>query len=262
MPPGPKDRDPAPPRRSEAALARFARPPSRVTSGLVAAAPLIVVVVGLAWASIAAIYAKLGHPGAALDDSFIHFQYARAIAEGHPFRYEAGEPATMGATSTLWPLMLAPFYALGLDGLLILWPAWVLSFVALGLLAREVGLLTRPLAGPHAALGATGMVLAFSPFTWCAGSGMEVVPFAFCLARAARRSAEWAEGARTSAWDLRELVALAFVVPLFRPEGALVSLVVAAALVTAPRRPPPRRAPPRPRGRGGPSSASWRSSGP
>jgi len=235
MLPGLTDRDVAPRRRSEAALAAFARPPSRVAAALVSTAPIALPVLVLAWTSIDAIYAKLGHAGAALDDSYIHFQYARAIAEGHPFRYEAGEPPTMGATSALWPLVLAPFYLLGFKGSLILWPAWALSFAALGLLAREVVHLTRPLAGPHAAVGAGAMVLAFSPFTWCAGSGMEVVPFAFCLTRAVRKSSEWVEASARPRSREIELVLLAFVAPLLRPEGALASLVIAAALASSPR---------------------------
>jgi hypothetical protein len=215
--------------------ARFAIPPSRTASLLIAAAPIALPTMVLAWLAIRAIYDRLGHPGAALDDSFIHFQYARAIAEGHPFRYEAGEPATMGATSALWPVLLAPFYWLGCKGLFILWPAWGFSFVAFGLLAREVYLLTKPLAGPHAALGAGAMVFAFSPFTWCAGSGMEVMPFAFCLARAVRRSSEWVEAPSKTRSLEYELVVLAFVAPLLRPEGALASLIIAAALATTPR---------------------------
>ncbi len=222
------------PRRSEGVRARFARPPSRVLAALISLAPIGLPVLALAWLSVGAVYDRLGHAGAALDDSFIHFQYARAIAEGHPFRFEPGEPHTMGATSALWPLLLAPFYLLGLKGLLILWPAWVLSFAALGLLAREVYLLTTPLAGEHAAVGAGAMVLAFSPFTWCAGSGMEVVPFAFILVRAVRRSSERVERASAGIGVDAELVALAFIAPLLRPEGALASFGVAVALLLAP----------------------------
>jgi hypothetical protein len=225
------------PRRSGVVLARFGPPPSPVARWLVPLAPITLAVALLAWSAIGGIYAKLGHPGASLDDSFIHFQYARAIAEGHPFRFEAGEPMTMGATSALWPLLLAPFYALGCKGLLILWPAWVLSFVALGLLAHEAYALAKPLTGEAAAIGAGAMVLAFSPFAWCAGSGMEVVPFAWCLTRSVRRASEWVEAAERTRRREHELIALALAAPLFRPEGALASLVIAAALLLWPREP-------------------------
>ena len=81
---------------------------------------------------------------------------------------------------------------LGARGDDIVWAAWILSFVALGALAGEAAILTRRLAGRTAAIGAAVMTLSCGGLVWCAASGMEVVPFAFCLARAARRSSEWA----------------------------------------------------------------------
>ena len=201
--------------------------------------PLAIVVAILAQRSIVTVLARVGHPGAALDDAYIHFQYARAIAEGHPLRFEAGEPFTSGATSLLWPALLAPFYAVGFRGEAILWPAWGLSFLALGGLAWEAGKLTERLAGRPAAVGAGAMVLCFSAFIWCAASGMEVLPFAWAIARATRRASEWSESPaeERTAGRLRELVALAWVATFFRPEGALQALYVAATLALFPRKP-------------------------
>ncbi len=198
-----------------------------------AVAPIAIGVAWLAWKTLRAIVDAAGHPAAALDDAYIHFQYARAIAEGHPLRFQAGEPISTGATSFLWPLLLAPFWAVGFRDAALLWPTWALSFVALGLLAHEAQEITRPLAGRAAAAGAAGMVLAFGGHLWCAASGMEVVPFAWLLARSVRRAAEWAEGAR-SAKRRRELLVLAAATPLMRPEGALFSLAIAAVLVAWP----------------------------
>ncbi len=203
--------------------------------------PVAVPTLVLMVVTVAGIYRRVGHAGAALDDTFIHFQYARAFAELHPFRYQAGEPFTTGATSFLWPVLLAPFYALGLRDVSLVWPAWLLSFAALGLLAHEASELTRPLAGRAAAVGAGAMVLAFSGFAWCAGSGMEVVPFAWLLARAARRSSEWAESRDSESSPrpgpkLPELLALAIAAPLMRPEGALASWTIAATLFAFGRR--------------------------
>ena len=79
-------------------------------SRLLAWAPIAIATALVARAAIARVLAKVGHPGATLDDAYIHFQYARAIAEGHPLRYQAGAPPTSGATSFLWPLLLAPFW--------------------------------------------------------------------------------------------------------------------------------------------------------
>jgi hypothetical protein len=201
--------------------------------------PVSVAVALLAHRAIGGILAKVGHPGASLDDAYIHFQYARAIAEGHPLRFQAGEPFTSGATSLLWPALLAPFWALGARDEAILWPAWALSFLALGGLAWEAARLTERLAGRAAALAAGAMVLSFGGFAWCAASGMEVVPFAWAIARASRRAAEWAEDAPEARSHRRagELVALAWVAALFRPEGAVTALFVAVTLVAFPRLP-------------------------
>ena len=200
--------------------------------------PLVLATALVARASIRAILAKLGHPGASLDDAYIHFQYARALAEGHPLRFQAGEPISTGATSFAWPALLSLPYLLGLRGESILWAAWLVSFVALGALAYEAYALTVPLAGRGAGIGAAGMTLAFGGLAWCAASGMEVVPFAWVLAHAARRASEWSEDpSRRTARELRWLVALALLAPFVRPEGVIASLVLAAAVVLHPRRP-------------------------
>ncbi len=200
-------------------------------------APLGLATALLAQRAISAVLARVGHAGAALDDAYIHFQYARAIAEGHPLRFQAGEPLTSGATSLLWPMMLAPFWALGARGEAILWPAWALSFAALGGLAWESAKWTERLAGRAASLGAGAMTLAFGGFAWCATSGMEVVPFAWIIARASRLASEWSEApaAGRTPRRLTELLVLAWVAALFRPEGAVTALLLAATLAVFPR---------------------------
>jgi hypothetical protein len=203
----------------------------------VALAPIVGAVVLLAQRTISAVLAKVGHAGAALDDAYIHFQYARAIAEGHPLRFQASAPVTSGATSALWPAVLAPFWALGARDDTIVWIAWVLSFAALGALAWEAGKLTEPLAGRVATIGAIAMTLAFSGFLWTAASGMEGVPFAWAIARATRRATEWAESAETGRLErrARELVGLAWIAALLRPEGAIAAAFVAVTLAVFPR---------------------------
>jgi hypothetical protein len=216
------------------ALANRARV-ERLRRALVRAGPYAAVATAtalLAQRTIGAVLEKVGHPGATLDDAYIHFQYARAIAEGHPLRFQAGEPMSTGATSMLWPALLAPFWALGARDEAILWPAWALSFAALGGLAWEAARLTDRLAGRVAAVGAAAMTLAFGGFVWCAASGMEVVPFAWVIARASRRASEWAEGPPEERTRRRaaEIAALAWAAALFRPEGALTALLAAATL--------------------------------
>ncbi len=200
--------------------------------------PLILVVAVLAQRTISAVLAKVGHAAAVLDDSYIHFQYARAIASGHPLRFQPGAPVTSGATSMLWPALLAPFWALGARDDAIVWASWALSFAALGALAWEASELTERLAGRVAAVGAGAMTLTFGGFVWSAASGMEVLPFAWAIARATRRASEWSEASPADR-DRRhaaELVALAWIAALFRPEGAVTALFVAASLAAFPRR--------------------------
>ena len=51
-----------------------------------------------------------------VDDAYIHFQYARQAASGEPFVYNAGQDPSSGATSLLYPLILAIGYKLGFMG--------------------------------------------------------------------------------------------------------------------------------------------------
>jgi hypothetical protein len=162
-----------------------------------------------------------------LDDSYIHFQFARSFAEGHPFVYSPGAVPVAGATSLLWPLLLAVPRLLGAQGLALIPWAWGFGFLALGLLAFETARAAERITDERVAWLAGVFVLAFSANTWFAASGMEVVPLAWLLMRSARRAAEWLEGDGNRRW---ELLLLAFLGPMMRPEGALGSFLIAAAL--------------------------------
>jgi hypothetical protein len=168
-----------------------------------------------------------GAPAVPLDDSYIHFQFARSFANGHPFVYSPGAAPVAGATSLLWPLLLALPQLLGVRGLALIPWAWGFGFVALGLLGYETARAAERVTSERIAWLAGVLVLTFSANTWFAASGMEVVPLAWLLMRCARRAAEWLEGDRKRLWELLLLAALA---PAMRPEGALGSLLVAAAL--------------------------------
>lgn len=200
--------------------------------------PVVLPTALVAIVTIRAVLAKVGYPAATLDDSYIHFQYARAIVEGHPMRYQGGEPVSSGATSQLWPALLAPFYAVGFRGHAIMWPAWGLSYVCFGALVYEAYALARGLVSKPMAIAAGAMVLFFGGHVWCAASGMEVIPFAWLLARSARRASEWCEDARyRTSRGLAELSILSAAAPLMRPEGALASVLVALAVAGIPRSP-------------------------
>src|SRR5258708_37785107 len=98
--------------------------------------------------------ASAGGPVLPLDDAYIHFQYARVLAEGHPFQYNPGQPPTSGATSLLYPVILAVGYKLGFTGLQLGWWAlgigglcWLLSAWLVYRLAANDGTLAAPRIG-------------------------------------------------------------------------------------------------------------------
>ena len=82
-----------------------------------------------------------------LDDSFIYLQYARAIAGGHPFVYSPGNAPTTGATSLLWPFLLAPPHLLHLGPTMAIGWALALGVVALWASALLLAKLGRALGG-------------------------------------------------------------------------------------------------------------------
>src|SRR5262249_14386855 len=87
------------------------RPRRRPTFLLVAlAAAVAVVFLGFMLA------ATEGHFIPQVVDLYLVCQYARAIVEGHPFRYNPGEPPSSGATSLLYTFALAIPDALGIRG--------------------------------------------------------------------------------------------------------------------------------------------------
>lgn len=188
--------------------------------------------------AVAAIRAVLGAtggvPAVPLDDAFIHFQYARSFWEGRGFSYSPGAEPAAGATSLLWPLLLALPYGFGLREESVIWAAWAFGFVSLGLLAHETRRACDRLLSRDGALAAELMVLAFGGYVWFAASGMEVVPLAWLLMRSARRAAEWWEAGAPRARPT-ELVVLALLGPLLRPEGAVASAIVAATILLGAR---------------------------
>lgn len=176
-----------------------------------------------------------GELGAPLDDSYIHFQFARSFARLEPFEYTPGSPPVPGATSLLWPALLTPALWLGASGGGLLALTWLLGFGALFGQASEVFLAGRRFLSLPLAFCAGLLVLALSANTWFAASAMEVVPLGFVLLRSARRAAEYIEGHRSPRRH-GELWLLALAGVLLRPEGSLAALFAAAAFASEGRR--------------------------
>jgi hypothetical protein len=199
----------------------------RAMRKLAAYGPALVVSAVIGGLAIRSILLRVGHPALPLDDSFIHLTYARRLAEGSFFAFVPGGSYTTGATSFLWPVVLAPFYRLGFHGLSLVWVAWLFGLVGHAAVAVEAKRLAEPLAGRAAAIAAGAMCAVFGAFAWFAWSGMETIFLAWVLLRTARVAAEHAEGPRDRAG---ELILLALLGPLVRPEGVIGSLIAALAL--------------------------------
>lgn len=163
-----------------------------------------------------------------LDDTYIHFQYARQLAQGEPLVYSPGDPATSGGTSLVYPAVLAAGYLLGFT-------AWSLAYWALGigvlawwgatwlvyLIGRRNPLTTSPPRGHGYALSMAFAFAVSGPVAWAALSGMETTLFVFVVLL-------------TLAALQRERYALTLVaatlMTLTRPEGLILSGIVAVAL--------------------------------
>lgn len=95
-----------------------------------ALALLVFAVYGLTSATVGS-----GPPVIPLDDAYIHFQYAHQIGVGQPCVLNPGLPPTQGATSLLYPYLLAVGDVLGLQGLNLGWWAMALGAIALAVSA-------------------------------------------------------------------------------------------------------------------------------
>jgi len=157
-----------------------------------------------------------------LDDVYIHFQYAKQIAAGQPYVYNPGLPPTSGATSFLYPYLLAVGYLLGFQGLnLGLW-AMLLGFVALTCSTWLVYRLLLTFNVPVWLAILIGMVFALSgPISWHFMSGMEtgfVVLFTL-----------WTLYTLTQA-DIRGTIFASTLLALIRPEMGILALLAIATL--------------------------------
>jgi hypothetical protein len=115
----------------------------------------------------------LGSWSAPLDDVFIHFDFARSTARGHPFQWSEGNGYSSGGTSLLYPFVLAFGYWVGFRGLtLMLWAAIVACVCVLALLLgarRLFGDLPR-----WSSYVAPLALLCVGALDWTLFSGMEV----------------------------------------------------------------------------------------
>lgn len=169
---------------------------------------------------------------APLDDVFIHFDFARAAARGHPFEWVEGNGYSSGGTSLLYPFVLAGGYLAGFTGTSLMVFAGVVACV--GVLATLLGArrMFRDLPS-WAAYLAPPLLLSIGALDWTLFSGMEV---AFFLAVWAGQIVAWddlvrgtlqeARPPRAPGWRALWLGLWGGVVVATRPEAAVLVAVL------------------------------------
>ncbi len=175
-------------------------------------------------------HALLGQTGGAriapIDDAYIHLQYARALAEGRFFAYQAGDAYSSGATSPLWVALLAPVARVASIETLLAAATW-LGAMSLGLLLYATARAAAAVQGDGAAALPACAILAGQGFVlWSAFSAMETVPFAAAVVSVLCLFGAWRTGPPP-----RALVALLALLPLVRPDGLLVLLPIVAVVL-------------------------------
>ncbi len=176
---------------------------------------------------------------APLDDVYIHFDFARAAARGHPFAWIAGQGYSSGETAPAYAFVLALGWAVGFRGAALGWFAAGVAVVALVVALRS---LARSFAGASWALrGATAvLLLACGHVAFGVFSGMELaLHVAFLLL--ALEALDRCERAAPHVRPQRELALGVWGALLVwtRPESVVIvgPLAVAAARVRASTRP-------------------------
>jgi hypothetical protein len=177
------------------------------------------------------LFATEGHFVAQVPDLYLVCQYARAMAEGHAFQYNAGEPGSTGATSLLFTVVLALAHAAGARG-----EGLVAFAIGLGIacylatiaLSCRVG---ARLGGPAAGTLAGALVALGGPVVWGFHYGSDIAPYMLLTL--------WTLAALLDGWTTGRVAAIALpatLLALARPEGLAFGLLLGAALVLGPAR--------------------------
>lgn len=165
-----------------------------------------------------------------LDDTYIHFDFARSLARGHPFEWIPGNGYSSGETAPLWALALAPGWLVGFRGSWL--GAWA-GLVACACVAVCMRLARSMVRGPGVPWWAGWLASALVPsvgmLDWLLFSGMEAPLFALALFGAAasvQRAREAGAGARAALQWRAGLWGAAMV--LCRPEAVVLVAPLAA----------------------------------
>jgi hypothetical protein len=166
---------------------------------------------------------------APLDDVYIHFDFGRSLAQGHPFEWIPGQGYSSGETSPLYAVLLAVGWWLGFRGKALgIWAA-VVAVLGVASLLGSIRRLVRPLPAWLAWLVAL-LPLSIGIVDWTLFSGMEVAAFAAALGRALEALARARSPSRVGPTrEARQwhLGAWGAALVLLRPEAVVIVAVLA-----------------------------------
>jgi len=207
------------------------------------AVPRAVLLIALAAVVAAAFLAAMlaatqGHFVPQVLDLYLIAQYAKSMAEGHLFQYNAGDAPTTGATSLLHTALLALAHRLGArgEGLIAFAVLSGAVFYALTvLLAARIG---ARLLGAREGFAAGLFVALCGPVAWGFLYGADIALSMFL--------ATWLLDRMLASWPRSEGGGRGWVLPagllaLARPEGLVAALVLAGGYMLGPGRARPRR---------------------
>jgi hypothetical protein len=191
------------------------------------ATPLVLVALGVVAAFLGCLLASTeGHFVPQVTDLYLVCQYAKAMAEGHPFRYNPGDAPSTGATSLLHTTVLAVAHALGARGEGLVAVAILLGagcLIASTLLARRIA---GRLASGREGLLAGLLVALGGPVTWGFLYGSDTAP--------AMLLTLWLLDTLLTAWLTGRCLGLAIagsLLALTRPEGLPVAMLAGGWLL-------------------------------
>jgi hypothetical protein len=169
-----------------------------------------------------------GHFVPQIADLYVVCQYARAMAEGHPFHYNPGEPASTGATSVLYTAILALAHALGARGeglVAFAVGAGAALYIGSLLVAWRIGIL---LGGEREGRLAATLVALGGPVVWGFLYGSDIALFMFLVLWLFER---WLHAWRSGDWG--GFAVAGSLLALARPEGLPVGLLLGGASLGA-----------------------------
>ena len=165
-----------------------------------------------------------GSMGFPFDDSYIYLTYAKQIGRGQPFSYYDGGGFSAGATSPLWPAIIAPLWTIGFRGYAFVFAAFTACALLLAGCAAVTVQLGKRSMGMGGGILAAVLICSCAAFTYAGLAAMEVALAAFLLLATALKL--MTEGDREQ--PSRLLLALLGATALARPElSVVVGLVMA-----------------------------------